>query len=202
PWPSPDCREQCCGPGHRFYASAEYLLWWTKGDPVPPLVSTGSPTADRPGALGSDPAARVLFGDSELGTRARSGGRFLLGWWFGDCHCLGVEVGGFFLGEKTDRFSRTSLGDPVLARPFFNVFPDPAFFGPSAEGVARPGVLAGTVDAKHRSTLWGAEVNVRTNACCGCGWNVDVLVGYRQLGLDESLRVNQSLLVGTNLPAL
>src|SRR5262249_14432162 len=105
-----------CGPGHPFYASPQYLLWGTRGAPGPPLATTGSPTAARPGALGSDPDARVLFGDSNLGTGARSGGRFLVGWWFDDQHSLGVEVGGFFLGEKKDRFSATSLGDPVLAR--------------------------------------------------------------------------------------
>ena len=32
----------CCPPASRFYASAEYLLWWTKGQNLPPLVTAGS----------------------------------------------------------------------------------------------------------------------------------------------------------------
>jgi hypothetical protein len=180
--------------------SGEYLLWWIKGDPTPPLVTTGmlqSPTDTNVGALGR-PDTRVLFGGNELGTGASSGGRFLVGYWFGDAHCLGLEVGGFVLEEKTTRFSASSLGSPELAIPFFNANPDPRFQGEATEGVASvrsTGQLAGTVDITHRTQLWGAEANFRTNLCCGPKYNLDFLLGYRQLGLDETLNLNESLIV-------
>src|SRR5436190_236114 len=50
------CKPRCvpCGPPGRFWVSGEYLLWWFRGDAVPPLVTTGSPFAGlAPGALGN-----------------------------------------------------------------------------------------------------------------------------------------------------
>src|SRR5207249_9598108 len=39
------CDDACCAPAYRrcrWYGSAEALLWWTKGDSAPPLVTTSS----------------------------------------------------------------------------------------------------------------------------------------------------------------
>jgi hypothetical protein len=200
PGTGPEWSDGCCGPGNRWYLSAEYLLWWIKGDPTPPLVTTGmlqSPTDTNVGALGR-PDTRVLFGGNSLGVGAYSGGRFLVGYWFGERHGLGFEVGGFVLGEKTDRFSASSVGSPELSIPFFNANPDPRFMGEATEGVANvrsTGQLAGTVDVSHRTQLWGAEANFRNNLYCGPKYNLDFVWGYRQLGLDESLNLNESLVV-------
>ena len=66
---------------NRLYGSADYLLWWTKGDHLPPLVTTADPgTALTPttGALGQ-PTTRVLFGGDDVNDSARSGVRLTLG---------------------------------------------------------------------------------------------------------------------------
>src|SRR6266576_1328195 len=49
-----DCGPACpectpCGPPGRFWVSAEYLYWWTKGLHIPPLVTSGSATDTIPG---------------------------------------------------------------------------------------------------------------------------------------------------------
>jgi hypothetical protein len=184
----------CCGDGccfsNRFYGSAEYLLWWVRGSPLPPLVTTG-PTSDAiPGALGQA-NTQVLFGGSTVGTGARSGLRGTIGYWFNDDHTLGVEVGGFYLGSRSNNFSATSFGSPLLARPFV----DAATGKETVEIVAAPGVLAGTIAVSNRSEFGGYEANVRSNLWCGCDWYVDGLLGYRYLALDESLSVNENLTV-------
>ena len=52
-----DClNEDVCGPPGRFWVSAEYLLWWTKSDHAPPLVTVGPPESF--GILGAPPARR------------------------------------------------------------------------------------------------------------------------------------------------
>src|ERR1700730_16154263 len=48
-----DCGDPCCARnGNRFYARAEYLLWWLKDAPLPPSLVTTGPVTDNPGALG------------------------------------------------------------------------------------------------------------------------------------------------------
>jgi hypothetical protein len=76
----------------RFYASAEYLLWWTKHSPLPPSLITTGPVADNPGSLG-DGGVPLTRGSLDQG--ALSGFRIGLGFRLGDC--LGVEGVGFVL---------------------------------------------------------------------------------------------------------
>jgi Putative beta barrel porin-7 (BBP7) len=182
----------CCPPGNRFYASAEYLLWSTKGERLPPLVTAGSAgdlaSGANVGALGL-PGTAVLFGGDDVNERARSGGRLMVGYWFGDQHALGIEGGGFFLGRQTSSFTTSSNGTPILARPFFNA----ATGLQDSELVAAPGILAGTVTARTSNTFYGAEANLRSNVLCGPCWNVDLIAGYRYLALDEDLTIGESL---------
>src|SRR5262245_37192291 len=57
----------------RLTASAEYLLWWTKNQPVPgPLVTTTS-TLNGTGIIGA-PGTSVLCGDGDLDSKLHSGG--------------------------------------------------------------------------------------------------------------------------------
>jgi Putative beta barrel porin-7 (BBP7) len=190
-----------CKFGNRWFGTAEYLLWAMKGDHAPPLATTGTLmglTDRNVGALGRSDT-QILFGNSALGDSVTSGGRFSAGYWFSDDHCLGIEVGGFFLGPVRDKFHASSPGSPELAIPFFDV--NPASTGEAIEGVAgmrNTGVLAGTLDIQHQTMLWGYDINLRSNWLCGCNGHVDLLVGYRQLGLDESLTLNESLLAVTN----
>jgi hypothetical protein len=186
-----DC---CCTFGNRFYASADYLLWWIKASNTPPLVTRGSAGDPIPGALGL-PGTTVLFGGHSVEDNPFSGGRFMLGYWFGDQHLFGVEGGGFYLGQQGKNFSATSFGNPILARPIV----DATTGTESTELVAGPNVLAGTVSVNTQSKMFGYELNLRSNLCAGCvrgvDYYVDAILGYRGLGLDESLDVHESLVV-------
>ena len=99
----PECADRCvCGPPGRFWVSAEYLYWWTKGSNLPPLVTAGSPGDAVPGALGQ-PGTRILFG-GDLDSQGHNGGRFEAGFWLDDSHTVGIEAGYFFLGSRTNGF--------------------------------------------------------------------------------------------------
>jgi hypothetical protein len=126
-------------PFARFYGSAEYLMWWLKGDALPPLVTTGPPAASlqlvsipRPpgmtcvavpgtqGILG--PGTVVLVGDDRVDQGTRSGGRLTVGYQFGMSEPVcGVEVSYFQLGSRSVEFMESSAGSEILARPFFDV---------------------------------------------------------------------------------
>lgn len=185
-----DCGSHCGG--SRIYGSAEYLLWWFKGQSVPPLVTSGTLSQTTPGALGS-PGTTVLFGGRDMENGSHSGGRFYLGYWLCDDHALGLEGGYFFTGPAVTNFSATSGGTPILTRPFINA----ATGAETTELVAGPGVLAGTVSVQTRSSLWGAEANLRTNLLSGCYNTVDLIGGFRTIGLDEDLIVQEHLNVLT-----
>jgi hypothetical protein len=186
------CPEQpVCGPPGRFWVGAEYLLWWMRGAAVPPLVTTspaGTPVGQA-GVLGT-PGAAVLFGDNHVNNDARSGFRITMGGWLNQQQTLGLEGSFFMLERLATGFSASSPGSPLLSRPFV----DATTGLPAAELVAFPGVLRGTVGAAESSTgLLGAGALLRCNLCCGCGYRVDALGGYRYLRFTDGLTVTENL---------
>jgi hypothetical protein len=200
--------QDCCPPGNSFYATAEYLVWSIKGAALPALAIVNpnplfSPAGGPPfsGALGTQ-GTSVVIGNNSVGAGARSGLRGTVGYWLSDDHLLGVEVGGFFLGEKDNNFHAASTGTTLLGRPFFNsnpLAPSPAF--QFTAGVFNPGMgltpqlVAGSVDVKLSSTLWGVEANARSNILCGPNFTLDLLAGFREVGLDETLTIRESIQV-------
>ncbi|HEY7428839.1 MAG TPA: BBP7 family outer membrane beta-barrel protein, partial [Gemmataceae bacterium] len=85
----------------RFWLSADYLLWWTKGENIPPLVTTGSPSDAVPGALGQ-PGTQILFG-GDSNSQLHSGARFRGGYWFTRDQTFGIDGTFFFLGGRVGR---------------------------------------------------------------------------------------------------
>jgi hypothetical protein len=197
PNPSPDVMtEQIYGPAPRLYFSAEYLLWLTKTDHAPPLVTTGTPVVGNPnfipGALGN--ADTVILQDGRLNQDTRSGGRFTAGYFLDDCAGKAVEVSGFFLASNSANFNASSAQFPVLTRPFINVINGQEI----VQQVAFPGVSAGSVSVRAPSQLWGLEANLICPACCGCDWRVNWLVGPRYLNLTEQLVISEDIQVLAN----
>jgi len=160
------------------------LLWWIKNSNFPPLLTTGATTDPRPGALGSSNTS-VLFGHPDTNNQDRAGGRFFVGWWLDDEHQWGLEAGYFFLGDRSVGNVFPSPGNPLLARPFFNVNTGLQ----DASIVAFPGVISGRVTVDATSFLEGAEANMtaallQTRLC-----RVEALAGFRYVNLNEGLHV-------------
>lgn len=191
----------CCGggpgcePSSRFYLGAEYLLWWTKGQRLPPLVSAGAPEDDLPGVLGQDNTS-VLIGGATVNDQIRSGFRFTAGMWLDNSATLGAEASIFYLGPYSTRFSAVSNDSAVLARPFFAVGTVTQQDGSTTDlaeeralVIASPGTLAGAARVSTSNHFWGAEVNGRLNVCREECCRVDLLAGYRYLELKDHLNI-------------
>jgi hypothetical protein len=161
----------------------EYLLWWTKSSPSAPLATTGTPASL--GILG-DPGTTVLFGNNfDYGDQ--SGGRVTVGFWYDEGY-MGAELTGFFLEEKklNDNAASDANGNPLIGRPVVN-----AITGENAVLlVAFPGALSGAITVNTSQQFYGAEANFVGSLYRSKCFNVDSIIGFRYLGLEETLNVN------------
>ena len=201
------------GEAERFWLRGEYLLWWTKGSQLPPLITSGLPgTTPLPGALGQT-GSSVLFGNSDVDRGPRSGGRFTAGFWCDPCRKIGLEGSYFFLGSQNTRFDAASdatLGSSLIARPFFDVLTGL----PNSQLVAFPalangtnlltaggmGLASGDIHATTYSRLQGADINALCCLCSGCNYWVQMLGGFRYLQLNEGIAITENTRVNPALP--
>jgi putative beta barrel porin BBP7 len=171
----------------RLYASAEYLLWWIKGQSVPVLATTSSPSDF--GVLGA-PTTQVLFGGNQInGNSPFSGARFAVGYWFGCDQNKALEFTGFFLGPRAAGFSTNSATNPVIGRPFVEANNGTE----TAQLTSLPGVSAGALTISAPTSLWGLGANLRCLLCCGCNYRVTALAGFRNINLNESLTITENV---------
>lgn len=148
------CGVPLCSPPGRFWLRADYLLWWTSGTKLPPLVTTspqGTPIAQA-GVLGY-PTTSILYGNQTVGDEGRSGVRVTMGTWLDSCHVWGLEFDYFMLGAWGSNYnSGQSTGDPILMRPFFNTKTD----AQASEVVAYSNVAEGTIAAHADGNFYSA----------------------------------------------
>ena len=171
-----------CSPPGRFWIRADYMSWWTSGMRLPALVTT-SPQGTPHSAAGVLPGATVLYGNQTVGNDLRSGFRTTLGTWLGPCHVWGVEWDYFALPGRANDFSRTSTGDPILARPFFDV-QAPA---QASEVVAYPNQVEGTIAVNSKDYFQSGGVLLTYDLCSNnkCGGICEVrIVRSMQPALD------------------
>jgi hypothetical protein len=172
--------------GRRFYIGGEYLLWWLQGQQVPVLATTSNPSDA--GILGA-PSTTVLFGGNGINSGPFSGGRFWAGYWL-DCNATkGIEIVGFFLGQRSANFSANSITTPVIARPFLEANNGQEF----AQLTALPGVTAGSLTINAPTSLWGLGGNYVCALCCGCNYRLTSLIGFRNINLDEKLTITENV---------
>lgn len=190
---NPKCPCGPCGPDGRLWANAEFLLWWTRGQFLPPLI-TQSP----PGANGVLPGALILYGNHRVGEDVRPGFRVRAGAWIDECNMFGIEGSFYFLGNRTQFFA-TPPGSPgiVIARPFFDVAPvdvngNPRVPGQSAEDVSDVDLI-GTVKVRTYSDLYGADANFRRNLICHADGRIDIIAGFRYQHVQDRLDIEENL---------
>ncbi len=188
----------CCGPPESIWLRAEYLLWWTDGMRLPPLVTTSPSGTSRTqaGVLG-EPGTQQLT-PAVVNNDARSGLRLRGGVWLGAGNRLGIGGDIYWLSDQVWSFQAGSDGSTILARPFF----DSLNGQETAELVSFPGVISGTVASEVRTEFGSAGIHLRVNLCCAdwtanaCGHDsarLDGLFGYRFARLDDSLIVTENL---------
>jgi hypothetical protein len=192
------CECCCCCPNgcyakERFYVSADYLAWWVKGNPAPPLVTTSNALTRTAGNV-DDPTTSVLFGGGDVSKQFRQGVRATAGFWLTDSQCLGVEGSVLFLPRSSNNFNASSPGEPGLFRPLLftsdnaNHHEVVAFTGPNPNN-ADVLKVAGGINVKTSNDLWGAEANLRSRLLCGSWYRVTLLGGFRYLGMEDRLDI-------------
>ena len=182
-----------CGCGNKCWASLDYLLWWIKDGPVPPLVTTGNPAVNGAltGSLGQS-TTKILFGQSNLDYGTFSGLRLTVGGWIGPDQCFGIEASAFALEQRSVRFAASSdaNGNPPLYIPAYNPekqHEDRLVVSEPFNTAQTTGGFAGTVLWASTTRLWGAEVNGVCAGWSSCNWEGSLLAGFRYLNLEESL---------------
>ncbi len=202
-----------CSPPGRFWVRGDWMMWWTNGANLPPLVTTspqGTPIGQA-GVMG-EPGTSILFGNSTVYDDGRSGVRITIGGWLDNCHRWGLEADWLTLGGESLDFAETSTGNPILARPFFNVQTD----AEDSQLKAYPGVVTGSVDVIGNDYFESVGMTLRFNLCCnscgeccaetcdaGCGagcdpcclyyCRTDLLIGYRHYLLGDNLSIGEDI---------
>lgn len=190
----------------RLWLSAEYLVWATAGQAVPPLVTSspsGTPTAAI-GVLGS-PTTDVVFGGDDFAGPMRSGARLTAGFWFTPRQDRGIEASWVGLAIAEEQMSISSTGgSPWLARPYLDAQTGQpaAVIVPGLSTVpANPSLLEQSIDAQLKTQFGSVDVLYRTNLICGEDFHRRYLIGgFRYLMLDDLLSVDSGAVVSTGAP--
>jgi len=187
--------------GPQVWGGVEYLVWFVKNQPTPPLIevlppaqsvvsNTATPTSDArefqvyPGNRGS------LKFDAQNGIRGTVGAQFRPG--------FGADFSGFVLEHQTDGASYAGSGLPGtsgVSRGYTQAGTGDIIHLFSA----LPGQYSGRVDALADTRLWGLDGNLRFDWYRFLVDKTDLLLGFRYLDLQEGLAINDqsTLLDGT-----
>lgn len=162
----------------------EYLVLWFKGHRHPTLVTTGDPLDAIPGAL-DQPGTRLLHGE-RTGAGSSSAFRITYTYWLVDPEIVSVDASFMIMEQRRLLFTAASdsLGNPVIARPFFN----PTASAEDADPRALPFVMRGNVEDSFMTRLMGAEANFKYNVSgrpCSEGPSFTIFSGPRWIKLDE-----------------
>jgi len=187
------CADGCCGEccsccrRNDIFGSVEFLMWWAKGTPLPPLVTTSDPGTAQidAGVLGLD-STTILFGNQYGGKEIQAGGRATLGIWLDPDH--NVAAGGRFfgLGGNSTRFTAASDGSDILARPFFNAFLNTG----DALLIGFPNLVAGGISATSQTkNIFGVDAFMEIMMRRECRHRIDLVAGYQFMRLDDSLEI-------------
>lgn len=185
------------GLGGRIWVRAEYLLWLTDSLRTPSLITTsptGTPRATA-GVLG-EMGTSTLYGGSSINNDPHSGGRLRGGFWWDEAHRIGVEGEVFMLDQQSSQYQATSTGDPIIARPFF----DMVNARETAELVAFPNVVRGSIQATALTDLQSGGLWMRFDPhgiggpCeASAGRKLDWVLGYRYMKLKDSIGIHEDL---------
>jgi hypothetical protein len=176
------------GPLGSSWQTFEYLLFWPKAQPLPPLVTASRGFAP-PTLCG--PTTLLLAGGQPLDSPDVSGARFTAGWSLNDAQTAGLAVSYLFLGTRTSNTTLTDIGPGrtrSVGRPIFNAVTHRPDFIP----VALPGGLDGRVDVSTTTRVTGWEINGLMNLYDGPQLRLNAIAGYRYFMVNEGLRVEQT----------
>ncbi|MGW8257157.1 MAG: BBP7 family outer membrane beta-barrel protein [Thermoguttaceae bacterium] len=218
-----ECPIECdtmplCGPSGRFWIRADWMMLWTTPVSLPALVTTGpaggAPPATLSGGIIGQPGTEILYGNSNIYDQGRAAVRMSMGGWLDRCHIWGFEADWLTLGGLSNHYYQSSSGDPLIARPFFNINTNQN----DAQITSYPGYVSGSVDVSGHDYFNSVGVDMRYNLCCcnsccdsccvdECGAEIgccadmcclnycrtDLLLGYRHYTLGDGITVYEEV---------
>lgn len=184
----------------RAWVNAEYLVWATQGQSVPPLVTmspAGTAVSDI-GVIGT-PGTEIVFGGGGVDGIMRSGARLTAGYWFTPRQEQGIEGSWFGLETATESQVFTTIGGaPWIALPYVDaVTSQQAAVVPVAGMPVTPADILEQQVAAAISTQFGSvNVSYKRNLLDKENFHRRyLLAGYRYMMLDDRLSVESSSLV-------
>lgn len=194
------------------WISIEGLTMWADGMDLPPLVTTSpqGTSQDNAGVL-TRPGTQTLYGGTDILSGSTNAVRLDFGFWLNRCHTWGVGGEYIELDGRTETFSATSTGNPILARPFFNTLTgleDSDLVAFNDGGATQ---LTGTVSVSSYSELKGGSFYVRRLVASketyrrgffsGCQElfcsRSEFRVGYRFMELNEGVVIREDDVVNS-----
>lgn len=189
----------------RLWISADYLLWGTAPQALPPLV-TSSPAGTSPADIGvlGRPGTQILFGNETADGPMRSGGRIAMGYWWNPRQLGGVRAEYFGLTNASDRgHFESAAGSTWLARPYL----DASTGLPAAVVVPPPGaipadvsLLSQEISAVQVARFSGFDLLLMHALACEKFHRRYLVGGYRYLLLDDSLTIRDTATIATGAP--
>ncbi|MCU0872647.1 MAG: BBP7 family outer membrane beta-barrel protein [Pirellulaceae bacterium] len=178
----------------RWWVRADYLMWWVQGNRLPPLVTT-SPEGIPPLQAGvlHEPGTSVLFGGQSVDDDLRHGVRLTLGAWLDACQDWGMEGHYLYVGDAGGGYQAGSDGNPILARPFYNL--DPQVDAHNSQLVAFPGAVQGQIRIDTASDVNSAGLLLRRTMLRGCQGEIAFVGGYRYFRFRERLTIDEDRLI-------
>lgn len=184
------CRCPSCRQGlgiDQVFCGLEYLSWYNKGISLPALVTT-SPQVTPQATAGVLPGATVVFGGNDIDDERKTAGRLTVGWWSDEAHTLAVVGKLYGVEGGAVRFGQASAGNPILARPFFNV--DPLVNAEDALLIAYPGLANGSINVTAANDILGTDIYFRSLVDHGHSYRLDVIGGWQYNRIDSDLDIS------------
>lgn len=160
-----------------WFGSAEWLLWYRRGQSFPVLAATGED---------EDPAEVPLFGGEREGETSESGLRVTVGTWLDRTQCRSATVRLWGLGNEQIDFAVDGDAGLTIVRPFFDVTTLP---GSAEENIVVRPDTPDFLRIGFESEVYGGDASIRQLWVRGLGARVDFLYGYQYLRLDERLAI-------------
>jgi Putative beta barrel porin-7 (BBP7) len=185
----------------RWFGSIDYLLFWVRRNPTPPLIQVlPASLANFEATGGALPpnAATTVFGAQGTDPGSFNGVRAQLGLWLTPDHCWGVDGSYFQLFRTADSYTIASPGVPVLGRGFIDAGVNSASF---LRYTTPDGLSTGFISASAPVELYSFDLNVRRQGPSVFTDRVDYLAGVRYLNLRDAVTVDSGAAVRADATA-
>ena len=185
----------------RMFLRAEYLGWVMDGMQTPALVTTSpAGTPQNQAAFIGGINTTTLFG-GEINDEYRQGARIQGGWYVDPNRYWAIGGDYYQLFGDGDTFSASTATNPILGRPFFDIIQGRE----TAQLTSFPGRSTGSIGIDTDTQLQSFGFHIQADAlnapgsqsqiASGCGREprLNMLLGYRYVGLDDNININENV---------